>query len=124
MNWSGVAPRGTPSTNASASSEASTSNHSPVFDQYRAWTVLGSGLLELAGGLEPGEHAHIVLGRRTSEDDGDIGHGWFSPPFRRLDQRLRPAGAVRADSIAVGTVRMLKGSGPGDRSRTARHRQD
>ena len=111
-----VAPRGIPSKNDSASSEASTWYQSPVLDQYSARIDVDAGRGQAACRLQAGQDAHIVFRRRTSEDDGDVGHGGLTPPIGGWAGRMpRRPGATG--------VPAFKGSGPADRSRTARHRR-
>ena len=103
-NCSVAAPRGTPSTNASASSPGSTSNHSPVFDQKRARDRADRRVrsaVAAPGGLQAGEHAHVVLGGGTSEDDGDVGHGGGGSSDRTGEHERRDSERPGSDGSRV-----------------------
>ena len=61
---------GAPSTKSRASRLSGTRNHSSVRDPVDATARVTPGAGEDALGLEPGEDADVVLGRRSAEDHG------------------------------------------------------
>ena len=77
---------------------------------HRSWTRRGPGRSgvagaggQAAGGLQPGQHADVVLGRRTSEDDGYVGHGGLAPPIG-IEGPGPASGPSPADALSLSRV--------------------